>query len=65
MRGLALALAEGIHQLLELRGALDLEEDLVVVVGNLDVEVLGLRWPFVLIWGWRSASVLLSSRHCG
>jgi hypothetical protein len=38
---LALALAEGQHQLLELGVALDLEEDLVVVVGDLDVEMLG------------------------
>lgn len=38
---LALSLAEGGHELLELRAALDLEEDLVVVVGNLDVKVLG------------------------
>lgn len=39
-RGLALALAEGIHKLLELSRALDLEKDLIVVVGDLDVEVL-------------------------
>jgi len=39
---LALALAKGIHQLLQLGGPLDLEEDFVVVVGHLDVEVLGL-----------------------
>lgn len=38
---LALALAERSHQLLKLSRALDLEEDLVVVVGDLDVEVLG------------------------
>lgn len=40
---LALALAEGRHELLELCGPLDLEEDLVVVVCDLDVEVLGRR----------------------
>lgn len=34
--------AECVHQLLELRGALDLEEDFVVVVGDLDVQVLGI-----------------------
>lgn len=39
---LALALTESIHQLLQLGGPLDLEEDFVVVVGHLDVEVLGL-----------------------
>lgn len=37
---LALALAKGRHQLLQLRASLDLEEDLVVVVRDLDVEVL-------------------------
>jgi hypothetical protein len=37
---LALAFAEGQHELLELRVPLDLEEDLVVVVRDLDVEVL-------------------------
>lgn len=40
--GLALTLTEGVHELLELGGALNLEEDLVVVVGDLDVQVLGL-----------------------
>lgn len=47
-RGLSLTLAESIHELLELGGALDLEVDFVVVVGHLDVEVLAalglLRW---------------------
>jgi len=38
--GLALSLAEGIHQLLQRRGPLDLEEYLVVVIGDLDVQVL-------------------------
>lgn len=38
---LALAVAKGRHELLELGGALNLEEDLVVVVRHLDVEVLG------------------------
>ena len=66
MRGLALALAEGIHQLLELGGALDLEEDLVVVVGDFNVEVLRLLWALVLVgdW-WAAAAVLLCARHCG
>lgn len=45
---LALTVAEGIHELLELGGALDLEVDLVVVIGDLDVKVLAalglLRW---------------------
>lgn len=39
LQRLALALAEGIHQLLQLRCALDLEEDFVVVVRHFDVEV--------------------------
>lgn len=38
---LSLAIAEGIHELLKLGRALDLEEDFVVVVRHLDVEVLG------------------------
>lgn len=37
---LALTVAEGIHELLELGGTLDLEVDLVVVVGHLNVQVL-------------------------
>jgi hypothetical protein len=43
---LSLTLAEGIHELLESSGALDLKEDLVVVVGHLDVKVLANR----LLW---------------
>lgn len=43
LRGLALALAEGVHELLQLRGPLDLEEDLVVVIRHLDVQVLRRR----------------------
>lgn len=39
-RVLALSLAESIHQLLEFRTPLDLEEDLIVVVSDLDVQVL-------------------------
>jgi hypothetical protein len=39
-RGFALTLAEGVHELLELGGALDFEVDLVVVVGHFDVQVL-------------------------
>jgi len=35
--GFALSLAESIHQLLQLGGALDLEKDLIVVIGNFDV----------------------------
>lgn len=34
---LPLPFTEGIHELLQLRGPLDLEEHFVVVIGNLDV----------------------------
>lgn len=37
---LSLALAEGVHELFQLCCALDFEEDLVVIIGDLDVEVL-------------------------
>ena len=50
---LSLAVAEGVHELAERRCALDLEEDLVVVVGDLDVEVL------------RRASILWLVRYVG
>lgn len=49
---LALSLAECIHQLLQGCGSLDLEEDFVVVVGDLDVEVLD-----------RGGSCFLLGRH--
>lgn len=39
---LALAVAEGVHELSQGRGALDLEKHLVVVVRNLDVQVFAL-----------------------
>lgn len=48
---LALALTEGIHQLLQLSRSLDLEEDLIVVVGNLDVQVLNGRGAALLLSG--------------
>lgn len=45
----SLALAEGIHELLQLRGALDLEKNFVMVVRDLDIQVLHGRWgPFSL-----------------
>jgi hypothetical protein len=50
-RTLALTLAESVHQLLQLRRTLDFEEHLVVVIGNLDVEV------------FRLASLRLGSRR--
>lgn len=37
---LALALAKGVHELLKLGTALDLEEDLVVIICHLNIEVL-------------------------
>jgi hypothetical protein len=59
-----LSLAEGIHQLLEGGGTLDLEEDLIVVIGNLDVEMFTLATGLSLLWGtW--ASVVVGSRHVG
>lgn len=39
---LPLALAEGVHELREGGGSLDLEEDLIVVVSDLNVQVLAL-----------------------
>lgn len=44
-------LAESVHELLELSGTLDLEEDLIVVIRHFDVEMLGWSW---LLWGWTS-----------
>ena len=61
---LALSLAEGIHQLLECGGTLDLEEDLVVIVRDLDVEMLILATSLSLLGGsW--ASVVVGSGHVG
>ena len=37
LAGLPLTVAECVHQLFELRGSLDLEEDFVVAIGDLDV----------------------------
>lgn len=36
-----MAFAEGVHKLLKLRCALDLEENFVVVISHLNVQVLG------------------------
>jgi len=60
--GLALSLTEGIHEFLQGSGALNLEEDLVVVVSDLDVEMFadgGAFWLF----GRAGASVIIRSRH--
>ncbi len=57
---LALSLAEGIHQLLQGCGPLDLEEDLVVVVGDLYIEMLAGRTLRLLCRPWAS---VVRSRH--
>lgn len=50
---LPLTLTEGVHQLLQLGRALDLKEDLIIVVGDLNVEVL------------RGSRAFLLGRHSG
>lgn len=63
----ALSLAEGVHQFLQGSGALDLEEDLVVVVRDLDIEMLVVGASLWLLWNTRT-SILIRSRHfpgCG
>ena len=54
---LSLSLAEGIHKLLQLSGPLDLEEHLVVVVGDLDIEMLA-GTSFWLLLGTRTAIII-------
>lgn len=61
IQGLALPLAEGAHELLQLGCALDLEEDLIVVVRDLDVEVLGVSGSLLALVG--GAAVLVLARH--
>jgi hypothetical protein len=46
---LSLTVAESVHELAECGGALDFEEDLIVVVGNLDVQVFALSTVFGLL----------------
>jgi hypothetical protein len=46
---LALTVAEGVHEFAESRRALDLEEHLVVVVGDLDVQMLTLALFWLLL----------------
>lgn len=60
--GLTLAFAEGSHQLLQLGASFDLEEDLVVVVGHLDVEVLAATLGD--IGALARGTVLRSVGHC-
>lgn len=54
---LALTVAKGVHELLQLSGSLDLEEDLIVVVRNLDIKVLRLPYVFWLLHIVRAAGV--------
>lgn len=56
----SLTLAEGVHELREGGGALDLEEDLVVVVRDLDVQVLALGLIVGVAAGTRR---LITVRH--
>jgi hypothetical protein len=55
---LSLTVAEGVHELSEGGGALDLEEHLVVVIRDLDVQVLALTTVLRLLLGlaivWRT-----------
>jgi hypothetical protein len=48
---LSLTVAEGVHELSEGGGALDLEEHLVVVIRDLDVQMLALATVFGLLLG--------------
>lgn len=48
---LALAIAKGVHELAKLGGALDFEENLIVVVGDLDVQVFLLSVLGLLLHG--------------
>ena len=67
-RRFSLSLAKGIHQLLELGGALDLEEDFVIAIGDFDVEVFGaglLRWRSAVVRGSKGAIGAVVVRHGG
>lgn len=55
-----MALAKGIHELRKGRGALDLEEDLIVVVRDLDVQMLALGLLVGIATGARG---LITVRH--
>lgn len=54
---LALTVAKGVHELLQLSSSLDLEEDLIVVVRNLNIKVLRLSCVFRLLHIVRAAVV--------
>lgn len=48
---LPLTIAKSVHQLLELSGSFDFEKDLVVAVGNLDIQVfVGLFLRLRVVW---------------
>lgn len=61
---LALSLAEGVHQLLQGGSTFDLEEDLIVVIGNFDVEMFGLASAFWFLGG-PGATIFVGARHLG
>ena len=50
LQGLALALTESVHKLLEGCRSFDLEKDLIVVISNFDIEVFGRRGRAALIF---------------
>jgi len=58
---LSLPFAEGVHQLLQLRCSLDLKKNFIIIVGDFDVEVLGLLRFLRLVRGW---GAILVRRHC-
>jgi len=57
-RSFALPLAESIHQLLQGGSSLDLEKDLIVVIGDFDVEMFALAGALRLL-GCTRASVVV------
>lgn len=66
LRLLALSLAEGIHELLQLCRALDLEEDFIVVIGHLDIKVFALFWRWLWCVAVATGRIRAVLRHfCG
>jgi hypothetical protein len=55
-----LPLTEGIHKLLQLSSTLDLEENLIVIVGHLDIQVLCCTGIF---WFTAAGAAVVRSRH--
>jgi len=62
VRSLALPLTESIHELLQGCGALDLEENLIVVICNFDVEMFAGTF---CLFGHARASISIRPRHLG